>query len=184
MSIVLEPYRNHKENLGRLKALYNSAFPKEERAPFYLMKRKADRGRGELLAVRDGENFVGLVYMICCRDMAYLFYFAIDEPLRGRGYGSKVLTAVKERYHGKRLFLAREQLDPSADNYEQRIKRHYFYKHNGFEDMACRIKEASVIYDVMGIGGKVSEKEYEELITRWSGRLLRKIIDMRLIELD
>lgn len=114
--------------------------------------------------------------------MAYLFFFAIEPDKRGKGYGSKVLGKLKERYEGKRLFLAREQLDERSNNYGERVKRHEFYLHNGFEDLPCRIKEAWVIYDVMGTGGKVSAEEYDALISSWTGKWIRKIVDMRIIE--
>lgn len=182
MSILLKNYKEDLEHLGKLKKLYLTAFPKEERAPFFLMKSKAKKGKGEMLSVTDGDIFVGLVYMVCYRDLAYIFYLAIDESLRGKGYGSQVLGAVKQRYKGKRIFLAREQLDKRADNYEQRLKRHQFYLRNGFIDLPCCIKEASVIYDVMGIGGNILAEEYDILMTGWLGWLLCKLIDMRLIK--
>ncbi len=166
----------------KVKALYKSAFPREERAPFFLMKRRAQSGRGQLLIARDGGMFTGFAYIICHLDMAYLFYFAIVQGKRGAGYGTRILKELQEKYRGKRLFLAREQLDESAHNYEQRVKRHEFYLRNGFEDLHCKIKEASVVYDVMGIGGGISAQEYEALISSWSGRWVRRLVDMRIID--
>lgn len=178
MSIVLKKTNDY----GKIKELYLTAFPRDERAPFSLIRRRARQGRADMLCAYDGEEFVGFAYMVCLRDLAYLFYFAIDESRRGMGYGSAVLAELKKRYEGKRLFLAREQLDESADNYGQRARRHEFYLRNGFEDKRFQIKEASVIYDAMGIGGEVSAKEYRELIEHWNGKLMRKLIDMRIIE--
>ena len=80
-----------------------------------------------------------------------------------------------------RIFLAREQLDKSAENYAQRVSRRNFYLRCGFEDLPCCIKEGSVVYDVMGIGGIVTAEEYHKLIKPWAGFLL-KIVDMRIIE--
>ncbi len=180
MYITLEPadaadYKN-------IKTLYKSAFPPEERPPFFIIKNKAKKGKAQMLAARDGETFIGFAYLICCLDMAYLFFFAIDEAKRAMGYGSEILRLLRERYQGKRLFLAREQLDETADNYSQRVSRRNFYRKSGFEDLPCRIKEASVVYDVMGIGGNISPKEYDELITSWAGGLIRKLVDMRVLE--
>lgn len=150
--------------------------------PFFLLWKKAAGGKAHLLTIKDGKDFIGFVYLICHLDLVYLFFFAIDEPKRGMGYGGKILTALQERYRGKRLFLAREQLDKSADNYEQRVKRRNFYLHNGFQDLPCKIKEAGVVYDVMSVGGTISAKEYDALMTRWSGALIRKLVDMRILE--
>ena len=181
MDIILKNDINKKVQ-KKIKKLYLTAFPAEERVPFFLIMSKTRRGKGEMLAAYDGEEFVGFAYMVCYKDLAYIFYFAVEESNRGKGYGGKILKAVKEKYSGSRIFLAREQLDESAGNYAQRVRRHNFYLNNGFTDLPCQIKEASVIYDVMGIGGTVSAEEYEALVTPWAGRLLRNIIDMKIIE--
>ncbi len=181
-NIILEHYHNNKKYNKHLKKLYKSAFPREERAPFFVIMSKVKKEKADMLIAKDEETFIGLVYTVCYKDLVYIFYFAINEGLRGKGYGGKVLTALKEKYNGKRIFLAREQLDKSAPNYNQRLKRHSFYLHNGFEDLGCKIKEAGVIYDVMGIGGHVLPEEYNALITNWAGNLIRKFVDMRIIE--
>lgn len=171
-----------KSDYGQIKPLYRQAFPKEERAPFFLIKKKTLQGKSELLVAEDNGEFVGFAYMVCHEDLAYIFYLAIDENKRGKGYGSKILQELKTYYSGKRIFLAREQLDSSAPNYEQRLKRHEFYLKNGFEDLPYKLKEASVVYDIMGIGGTVTAAEYDALISGWAGTLMRKLIDMRIIE--
>ncbi len=165
-----------------IKELYKTAFPAAERAPYFMVKKKAKAGKGTLLIAKDKDAFVGFTYLLCYLDLVYIFYLAIDSSQRGKGYGSAILSALQKKYNGKKIFLAREQLDEKSNNYEQRVKRHVFYLQNGFEDLPCKIKEASVVYDVMGIGGAVSAAEYEALITDWTGKLVRKIVDMRIIE--
>ncbi len=41
------------------KKLYLTAFPKEERAPFWLIRSRAKSGRAEMLAAYDENEFVG-----------------------------------------------------------------------------------------------------------------------------
>lgn len=166
----------------KVKSLYNSAFPKEERAPFWVMRRKARGGRADFLAAYDGDEFVGLVYIVCNEELAYLFYLAVDDTQRGKGYGSAILTAVKEMYKDKTVFLALEEMDERADNIEERRHRAAFYKKNGMEYLPYKLKEATVIYDVMGLGDNLTPEGYDALITKWSGRLMKKLVDMRMIE--
>lgn len=180
MKVTLEAYE--KNDLKKLKRLYLTAFPAEERAPFFLMMMKTRHGRAEMLTAKINGKFVGFVYMVCHEDLAYLFYLAVADKLRGKGIGGKIIDAVKERYSGMRIFLAREQLDETAENYAQRVSRRNFYLRCGFTDLPCMIKEASVIYDVMGIGGSVSAEDYDRLISAWAGKLMRKLVDMRIIE--
>ncbi len=178
MQVTLE--RAGAAEYAKIKPLYYSAFPPEERPPFFLVKRKDKSGAGEMLAVKDGEIFVGFAYLICQKDLAYLFFLAIDGSRRGRGYGSAVLAALRERYQGKRLFLAREQLDKSAENYDQRVKRHSFYLKGGFTDLPCKIKEGPVVYDVMGVGGNITAEEYDALIVGWCGKIYKRLVGMEL----
>lgn len=182
MKIKLVKYKRNSELRKKLKELYTSAFPKNERAPFALIMSKGRGQNADMLAAYDGDTLVGFAYMVCYMDLAYLFYLAIDEPYRGKGYGTAILAEIKNNYRDMRIFLAREMLDKDSNNYAQRVSRRDFYLRNGFQDLPCQIKEASVTYDVMGINGNISANDYDKLITAWSGRFLRRMIDMRVIE--
>lgn len=165
-----------------VKRLYVSAFPRCERPPFRLLKSRAKKGLGDFWVATEGETLIGFAYVIPYLDTAYLYYFAVSSGERGRGHGSRILSELKAIYSGKRFYLAREMLDENADNYAERVKRRAFYLKNGFSDLPIKIKEASVTFDVMGIGGVVKKEEYDAMMTAYCGRLIRAFIDMRLIE--
>lgn len=175
MTLELAKNKDYKD----IKRLFYSAFPPEERPPYFFLKWKARRGKGELLVAKDDGRFVGFIYLIRHLDLIYIFFFAVDENVRGGGYGSKILQYVKERNEGKKIFLAREPLDDTADNAEQRRKRHAFYIKNGFSDLSIKIIENNYVFEAMSIGGDISADEYDALITNWSGRFIRKFTDMR-----
>jgi len=179
MSIHFKDLNRKSKVYKQVKNLYNSAFPKEERAPFRLMMRKSKKDCVNFYAAFDDEKFVGLAYIIHNDNLAYLFYLAVDDTLRGKGYGSLILSALKERYSDKNLFLALEEADDTAPNAEQRKNRRKFYEKNGFKGIPYKMKEATVIYDVMSTNGDVTPDEYETLITKWSGKILKKFIEMR-----
>lgn len=180
MKITLTPCPP--EHMAAARRLYNTAFPKEERAPFFFLKARAKKGKAQLFAALDGGQFAGLAYVVTLEDMTYLFYLAVVEELRGQGAGGAIIAALKKRYPQSRIFLSREQLDENAANLPQRIARREFYLKNGFTDMGACVQEAKMTYDVMGIGGRVSPQEYDRLITSWSGRLVRGLFTMRLYE--
>lgn len=116
----------------RIDALNTSAFPEYERMDSRkLLKMSADSAL-ELLAVMDGEEFVGFTVIFCPADLCYVFFLAIDPSLRGRSYGSAVLDSLRERYPGKQLVLDIEPLDEDCDNPEQRLRRRQFYLRCGF----------------------------------------------------
>lgn len=181
-SITLSPIPRRDPVWRDVRALYLRAFPAEERAPFGVMKRRALQGRGELLAARQDGAFAGFAYVIANARAAYLFFFAIADGQRGRGYGSAVLDALKERYAGKALFLARETLDEQADNYAQRTRRHTFYLRNGFRDLPLFIQEAGVTYDVMGAGVAPRPEDYQALMRAWAGPVLSRLVKMQMGE--
>lgn len=169
-----------KNDYKLVKNLYLTAFPPEERPPFFLLKWRAIRGNGQLLVAREAEEFIGFVYLIQDEQLVYLFFFAVEDCARGSGYGSKILDLVKERSRGKRIFLAREPLDDGAENNGQRIRRRNFYLRNGFEDLPIHIVEQGYRFEAMGIGGPIAPEEYDALITAWLGKAFRKWIPMRM----
>lgn len=188
--MILEKINNL--NYKEVGKLYKSAFPADERAPFFLLKKRAKIGSAEVYVAREKGDFVGFAYLICKDGSAYLFYFAIADSYRGKGYGSAILQELQRIYAGKCLFLAREQLDKSAENYEQRVRRHRFYLRNGFSDCKMKIQgsgssdcelkiqEASVVYDVMCAGGEVDPTIYERMMLEWAGPLFSKLVKMRM----
>ncbi|MCM1043755.1 MAG: GNAT family N-acetyltransferase [Corallococcus sp.] len=167
-----------KSNYKQIKALYNTAFPKEERAPFFFVKRRALQKRATMLIAENDGEFVGFAYTVPYNDIIYLFYFAVAEDKRGNGNGGAIIKLLKEYYRGKKIFLAREPLDDSADNSEQRIRRRNFYIKNGFVDLPYQIREANVIYDLMSTDGNFNPHDYNALIKNWLGGLVAHLVKM------
>ncbi len=172
----------NKNDYSIIKQLYKKAFPSDERAPYFLLKRRSLQNKAQMLVAKDNDTFIGFVYLVCYKDLVYLFYFAVDSKQRRKGRGGEILRILKSKYSNKRIFLAREQLDKNADNFKERVNRRNFYINNGFSDLSCKIKEASVIYDVMGVNGNITAEEYNILITNWSGKFFRHFVDMRVVE--
>lgn len=167
-----------KEDFKDFKRLYMTAFPREERHPYFYLHRSLKRKKGELLIAKEKGLFVGFAYLLCYQDLVYLFFFAVDEQIRGQGYGSEILRLIKEQKKGMRIFLAREPLDHCADNALQRIKRWEFYKKNGFEDLPMHIIENNYVFDTMSIGGTVSPADYNALVTNWCGKFVCKLLKL------
>lgn len=170
------------KDLPKIRALYREAFPMEERAPFALLHRSAKQGRGSLLVAVDRGVFCGFFYVLDDADLAYVFYFAVHPAQRGKGRGSEMLALLRRYYDGKRLFLALEAPDDTAANAEQRLRRWRFYERNGFVQLPGHIKEGSVVFEVMGIGGRVYAEEYARLVRRWCGKWYQRIVDLKLFD--
>lgn len=155
-----------------VKKLYHTAFPADERVPFWLLMAKSKKENAEFYSVYDKDKWVGFVYFIHYQDILYIYYLAVSEKERGGGYGSKILKKITTKYQNKRIILFIEPVDKRAENYEERVNRKKFYEKNGFRDLNYLAVEKNVIYSVLGYGKKVLKKEYLLLIKNYFGKIL------------
>ncbi len=167
--------RINKENKEEIKDLYFSAFPKEERIAFWYLCLKAKKKNADFIAIYDKSDFIGLAYLIYHRSTAFLFFFAVKEEYRGRGYGSLILGKLKSMYKNKKIVLWVETTDETYDgefeNLAERWSRKGFYQRNGFSESICKIRENGVRYDILEHGGFVSKKEMHDLLKHFFIRI-------------
>ncbi|WP_405355027.1 GNAT family N-acetyltransferase [Ruminococcus sp.] len=166
----------------KLRQLYFTAFPAEERAPFYLLIKRAKREDVDFLAIYNENKWVGMIYIINHLDLSYVFYFALNDSQRGKGIGSAVLQKIHKLYSGRRFFLALETLDKNADNYAQRVSRSKFYQKNGLQKLCISIKEGNVVYDAMGFGGEIKPEEYREMMKNYTGFFFSRLYSIDMFE--
>ena len=161
--------KNTKAEWSRLERLYTEAFPAGERFPFSLLKKRVLSGKADFWNLVEEGEWVGMAYLVRHEDLVYLFYFAVDAEKRGRGHGTAAIKAMLERYKGKRFFLALEDWGEECENPEERVKRHNFYLNCGLSDIPYRLRELSMKYRLMGVGGKVEPEEYKTMMGRYFG---------------
>ena len=87
----------------KIKALYIRAFPREERPPFFLIRKRAEQGRAECWSLYDGKAWAGFAYVLREGGLAYLFLLAIDEAKRGQGLGTQTIGTLLRQYDGCRF---------------------------------------------------------------------------------
>ena len=132
------------KKLKNVKSLYASAFPKSERLPYFILKACSLIKGVDFTEYYHNGTFCGFTYTVETDYTLYVFYFAIPENLRGKGYGTAILTHVKNAYPNKTITLNIEPIDETSSNYEERVKRLAFYNRNGFVDSGY------TVYDVGG----------------------------------
>lgn len=146
------------------KSLYLSAFPKEERLPWRLMWLNAHRKGIDLTAWMEEDQFCGFTASATVDGLHFLLFFAVDTPLQGQGYGSAILSALREKYGN--IALNVELLEESAPNYPQRLRRFAFYQKNGFSDTG---------HDVWEVGGRFRILATQQLDVGQYKRIFRKL---------
>ena len=169
-------------DIDRIKDLYVTAFPANERMPLCFLLSKAKKDFVSFLAFYDEDAFVGFTYLAEHRDMTYVLYLAVNAQTRSKGYGTRILERIGSMYPGNRIILDIEPLDDAADNSEQRIKRRAFYLRNCFASAGFTMIDGSSEYEVLVKGGTCSQAECAAIFKRLSGPVLSPFVKPTFIE--
>ena len=144
----------------QVKALYESAFPANERIPIkHLLDDKIKR---EFWAFFDGDLFCGFSNSITHGSITNIVYFAVVPELRSRGYGSQILQVIREQHPDTRIVVDIEVEEDSkdAEELERRNRRRDFYLRNGFGSSPVDYVWQGEHYRLLSAGGSVTEKEF------------------------
>lgn len=178
--ISLQKVKQETDELHRIRTLFLSAFPPEERPPFFFLKARMKRNVDWWSIYRDGD-WAGFFYVIYEHNLIYVSFFAIDPSVRGKGCGTEAMKQLIGQYRGKRVFLAIEPVDPRAENYQERVNRKNFYKRCGLVPLGKSIQEGSMIYELLGTGGNVEAAEYTSLMKRWLGWPVKYFVPVHMV---
>ena len=146
----------------QVKALYESAFPANERIPIkHLLDDKIKR---EFWAFFDGDLFCGFSNSITHGSITNIVYFAVMPELRSRGYGSQILQVIREQHPDTRIVVDIEVEEDSkdAEELERRNRRRDFYLRNGFGSSPVDYVWQGEHYRLLSAGGSVTEKEFRD----------------------
>ena len=148
--------------LPQVKALYESAFPANERIPIkHLLDDKIKR---EFWTFFDGDLFCGFSNSITHGSITNIVYFAVVPELRSRGYGSQILQAIRRQHPDTRIVVDIEVEEDSkdAEELERRNRRREFYTRNGFDSSPVDYIWQGEHYRLLTAGGTVTEKEFRD----------------------
>lgn len=141
------------------------AFPPEEYLAPATLFEMAKAENFDFFALLDGEDFVGFMVVQTHKDLAYLFFLAIDSSRRSRGYGSRTIETLKASYPDKTQVVDFEMLDSTASNYEQRKKRRNFYLRNGYFETGHFLSYLGVNYEIFSMDKNFVLDDFKELMS-------------------
>ena len=146
----------------KLFSLYQRAFPISEKKPISMILKMQKCGATDIWYFEENGKFLGLAITINSPELILVDYFAVNEKLRARGYGSAMLKSLISHYSGKGVFLEIERPYKWAKNYAERIRRRDFYLSKvglvPLETYACLF---GVDMELLGTEGvKLSYEEY------------------------
>ena len=157
----------------RLLRLNDEAFPREERIPSRILLPFLRHHGCETMAAYDGE-FIGFVSVLPMPQlkMAYIWYLAVESPVRSRGYGAQILRALVPRYPGWQLVVDMERPDPHAGNNAQRLRRIAFYERCGYSRTGYGMRYFDVDYEILA-RGEFRCDDFDVLLLKMWGRKLK-----------
>lgn len=151
---------------NEIKDLMKRVFPKHELYPMWSLMLIKKFKKVDFLAFYDEDQFVGCVYILKSKKVAYMMYIFVNDKLHSHGYGSKILKQVMKKYEDKEIVLDIEPLDDDASNKEQRERRYRFYKKNGFKATSYFVEDEKDDDDylILSTTGTFPKKECEKLL--------------------
>lgn len=158
--ITEKPITKKSQEYTKFKALYRNAFPRTERVPVrFLMDKDVD---STLNACYDGELFCGFYSTLTFGDITHILFLAVDDSLRGQGYGSALLGLISYHYPQNRIILDIEAEDSTVPNNVQRIRRKAFYEKNGYTESGIEYSWRGVSYKILIKNGTITEREFDD----------------------
>ena len=148
--------------LPELFRLYRASFPLIERVDFNIYLND-QTGTLDILGFFHEEAFCGFAALMTYGDLSQILYFAIEEKLRGRGYGAVALEAMRESYGTGRIMADLEDpltQAPGSPERAERERRIHFYQRNDYQLTDVRFEWEKENYVMMISGGALTMKEY------------------------
>ena len=170
----------------QLRRLYTTAFPVEEQIPYDDLPYLMDALSIDYTAYYEGETLVGLTMVLSLAKYNWWWYFAVCEPLRGKGYGQQILKAILEKYRTNcPLILDIESpFQADAPNPAQRQRRYDFYLRNGLRDTETSRTYNGITYRILSSSDEpFTQQDYSDIIASlhsvWENMPKREIRDKR-----
>lgn len=173
---LLEIHSEGKAYRDELFALYEDTFPRVERKPVSSLEKTCAEGKMKILAVCEGEEFVGLAVLMTDGSLLLLDYLAILPEKRNLGYGGAVLHRLLEEYNACPLAVEIERIDPSAEDNRERMSRRAFYLRNGMKSSGVFVWLFHMEYELLCANGEVSYESYRSLLTHCMGNRMKPFL--------
>lgn len=171
MCLTEKTISNKLPDYKEIASFMRRVFPKEELIPMWLLSIITRKKNYQFSAFYDNDLFVGIIFTIESKDLLFVFYIAVNDEIHSKGYGSKLLQLLSQKYERKPITLFIETIDPLADNYEQRVKRLAFYERNGFVNTGIKAGIKSPFVDILSTDKDFSEEQCKKMLKNFPLRV-------------
>lgn len=160
---LIKLYPNHKD-IDFFESVNNEAFPEIERMSFQEAFELSSMTDTDVIGFYENGNPIGFSVLVKNDMCGYIYFLAIDSNKRSMGYGSAALQKLIDTYSDIQLILDFEELDPKAENINQRIARKKFYLRNGFYETGKFTILSGVRFEVVCANKNLKEEDLMDLI--------------------
>lgn len=150
--LITLPVRRFSHFYPQVRALLTEAFPSSELVPEWVLNTFALRRSIDFLAYFDPaqeSSFCGITLTIHSEDLLFVIFLATDRSARSKGYGSRILSQLKEHYPEHAIALEIEPMLRDAENFHQRERRLAFYQRNGFDETGLFTNYEDENYEIL-----------------------------------
>ena len=167
------PIRRSMPDYKRIVEIYHSSFPKVEQFPVWLLRIMSHWKGIHSVAFYDGETLCGFSYFLVNEETVFILFLAVNDQIRSKGYGSRIISWIRESYPNRVIFLDVERPDENATNNQQRVKRIRFYQNNGIYETNHFFTYDGVTYEILCTDQGFSEEAYNKNLESYF-RLFKK----------
>lgn len=164
MSLRLIPITPDCPHRTEFEQINNEAFPPSERMGMEEMFSFTAHTDSHLLGIYDDRAPIGFILLLQNTDCAYLYYLAIHPALRSKGYGGAALQLLQATYSSLQIILDFEEIDETAPNNAQRMRRKEFYLRNGFHETGTCTLLGDTRFEVVCNQGALCKESFGELL--------------------
>lgn len=168
MDLRVESVTGRSKEKEKIKEIYSSSFLKEDRMPFWLMLIMAKMKNTEFISFHDKDTLCGFVYIATVQNLTFVMFLAVDETIRSKGYGSRILNKIQSIHPDSKIIISIERCDEDAKDIEQRLRRKKFYVNNGYIETGYLLELAKKKQEIIIKNGEFDEDEFSLFFKKYS----------------
>ena len=116
------------KDFKKVKELFLTSFPKEQRSPFWLLLLTSKTKEIDFLSFYHEDVLCGFTYTTAIDNITFVIYLAVCHDMWSKGYGSAILAEIQSMHQDNKVILYIDRCDEKTSDYEKCLRRKSFMK--------------------------------------------------------